>query len=201
MPRNKRTYDVFLSYSSDLGRQAKVLAQKFAESGLAVFNIAEVAMGEKVGEEIWKALAESWAMVVLVGPGTTPPSVAVEIGAASAWHKPIYVLTESKTRYQAPLHISRCEVFEISDADRVVELVAGARNPLSDDVRSVLVRDYSKLGVPTDVLLRDPALIEQLRNSIKAQVGVNLSGERIMQELLRLRKRGKLPRLQRKGNT
>jgi hypothetical protein len=199
MPRDKRTYDVFLSHSLHLSERAKAVAQKFAEGGLAVFDVSGITGGEKIGEEIWKALAESWAVVVLAESGPMPASVAVEVGAASAWNKPVYILTENKREYSVPLYISRCDVFEISDTDKVVELVAAARKPLSDDVRHVLVDAYSKLAVPTDVLLRDPALIEQLRRSVKTNSGVDLSGERIMQELLRLRKRGRLPRLQRRN--
>jgi hypothetical protein len=198
MPKSRKTHDVFLSHSLESAPQAKVVAQRFEDAGLSVFDASEVGMGQKALEEVWQALAESWAVVVLVAPGTMPPSVAVEIGGASAWHKPIYVLTESKDEGQMPLYITKFEVFDISEAGKVVELVQSALRPLTDDVRDALVRSYTTSGVPTDCLLRHPALIERLRDSVKAASGANLSGERIMQELLRLRKRGRLPRLQRR---
>lgn len=201
MSKSRKTHDVFLSYSRESSPQAKVVAQKLADAGLSVFDVFHIKAGQDVVEDAWQALAESWAVVVLIGPGTMPPSVAVEIGGASAWHKPIYVvLAEAKGEYHLPSYISKFGVFPISEVGKVAELILGALRPLTDDVRDALVRGYSALGVPTDCLLRDPALIERLRDSVKAESGANLSGERIMQELLRLRKRGMLPRLQRRAD-
>jgi hypothetical protein len=193
MPKTKKTYDVFLSYSSDLSSQAKVIVEKFADAGLTVFNLSEIKPSYNIVEETWQALAESWAVVALIKPGSMPPSVAVEIGAASAWQKPIYILTEGKGEYHVPFYFSRFEVFTTSEIGKVVQLISKGLNPLSDEERLALVEAYSKLGVPTDRLFREPGSIERLKN----ESGVRISGERIMQELLRLRKQGKLPKVRR----
>ena len=84
MPRIKKTYDIFVSYSSDLQSQAEVAAKKFADAGLTVFDLSELGPAHNVVEETWQALAESWALVVIIEPGTMPPSVAVEISGGAA---------------------------------------------------------------------------------------------------------------------
>ncbi|MBN1391571.1 MAG: toll/interleukin-1 receptor domain-containing protein [Sedimentisphaerales bacterium] len=193
MPKIKKTYDVFLSYASDLASQAKVIVNKFADAGLTVFDFSEIKPGYNITEEIWQALAESWAIVALVKPDIMPPSVAVEIGAASAWQKPIYILTEGEGECNVPLYFSKFEMFKASEVEKVVHLISEGLNPLSDEERLALVKAYSKLRVPTDKLFIEPGSIERLKD----ESGIKISGERIMQELLRLRKQGKLPRVRR----
>lgn len=162
-----------------------------------VFDVRSIPGGGDVAEEMWQALAESWAVVVVIGPGIMPPSLAVEVGAASAWHKPVYVLTAGAGAYDLPVYIPRYEMSDISRVKQIVESISSTLRPLRDTARQALISGYCELGVPTDSLLRDPALIDRLRDFVKAETGVSLSGERIMQELLRLRKQAKLPRLQR----
>jgi hypothetical protein len=196
MPRSKKTYDVFLSYSPDLRDEAKVIIEKFAEEGLAVFNMFEIEQHSyNLGEEVWQALAESWAVVALIRPGGVPPFVAVELGAASAWQKPVYILTEGEVKYNVPLYFSKYHVFSASEIRKVVELILKGLNPLSDEERAALIKAYSTLRISTDKLLMEPASIERLKNMLWKESRVKISGERMMQELLRLRKRGKLPRV------
>jgi nucleoside 2-deoxyribosyltransferase len=195
MPRIKKTHDVFLSHGLDLVREAKAIAKEFSDAGLTVFDASEIKPGYDIMEETWQALAESWAVVVLIKTGTMPPSVAVEIGAASAWNKPVYVLMEGKGEYHLPLYISQHEVFELSEVGKVVESIRDALRPMSEDQREILKQAYHTLGVPTDRLLQDPNSIDKLRRVLSKDAHTVVSGERIMQELLRLRKAGKLPKL------
>ncbi|MBL7184887.1 MAG: toll/interleukin-1 receptor domain-containing protein [Phycisphaerae bacterium] len=193
MPRIKKTYDIFLSYSSDLQSQAEVVAKKFADAGLAVFDLSELGPAHNVVEETWQALAESWALVVIVKPGATPPSVAVEIGAASAWQKPIYILLEGEGEHHLPAYFSKYETFKSSEIGKVVELISKGLKPLNDKDRQALAKAYVELRIPTDRLLREPTSIERLKNTLWKESGLMISGERMMQELIRLRKRGRLP--------
>ncbi|MHC4742012.1 MAG: TIR domain-containing protein, partial [Planctomycetota bacterium] len=66
MPRIKKTYDVFLSHGSELAREARNIAKKLSDAGLTVFDASEIKPGYNVMEETWQALAESWAIVVLI---------------------------------------------------------------------------------------------------------------------------------------
>ncbi len=198
MSKIKKTYDVFLSYSSDLQGQARVIANKFADAGLTVFDLSEIGPGYNIAEETWQALAESWAVVALIKPGSVPPSVAVEIGAASAWQKPIYILTQAEGEYHVPAYFSKYEVFKSSEIGKVVQLISKGLKPLSEKEKAALVKAYFRLRVPTDRLLMEPRSVEQLKHVLWNELGLRISGERIMQELLRLRKRGRLPKILRK---
>ena len=123
MAKIKKTYDIFLSYPSDLQSQAEVVARKFTDAGLTAFDLSELGPTHNFVEETWQALAESWALVVIIKPDTMPPSVAVEIGAASAWQKPVYILIEAEGEYHLPVYFSKYETFKYSEIDIVVELI------------------------------------------------------------------------------
>ncbi|HBG27260.1 MAG: hypothetical protein A2Y10_12595 [Planctomycetes bacterium GWF2_41_51] len=196
MSKNKKTYDVFLSYPNGLKTQAVAIIKKFEDAKLVVFDSSDIKLGKNIVEETWQALAVSWAIVTIVEPGNMPPSVAVEIGAASAWQKPIYfILTEAKGKYDMPVYFSKYEVFRISEIEKVIKLILRGLNPLSNDQKEALVRAYLKLRIPTDKLLMEPGYIEQLKKMLQHEANINISGERLMQELLRLRKSGKLAKI------
>jgi len=87
--------DVFLSYAQSDTAWAAVVQQKLGEAGFKVFTVAGVPSGDNASDLIWDALTESAALIALVrGPGGMSKSLAVEIGAAMAWQKPVYVLYE-----------------------------------------------------------------------------------------------------------
>lgn len=195
MAKTKKTHDIFLSYPFGLGAQAETVAEAFEKAGLAVFAVPEAEPGQDVLQEMWQALAESWAVVALVKSKTISPAVAIEIGAAAAWQKPIYILTERKVRQDVAVDISKYEVFLISQIDEVVDLISRSLSPLNEKQKDALKRAYQELGLPTDQLLMEPASIDRLNKMIWTQSKLRLSGERMMQELLRLRKTGKLPRV------
>jgi hypothetical protein len=107
----------------------------------------------------------------------------------------VYIVTEGEAHYHVPSYFSGYMVFRASEIGKVVESISTGLNPLSEKERETLVKAYTTLGVPTDRLLLEPASIEPLKEIVSKESGVAVSGERIMQELLRLRKRGKLPKL------
>jgi hypothetical protein len=195
MPKLKKTYDVFLSYSIELASQATVVRKKFASEGIIVFTYSEIDPGYNINEEIWQALAESWAVVALIKPGTVSTSVGVEIGAASAWQKPIYILSIGTGEHHLPSYFSNYKMFKISEIGKLIQLILKDLKPISEKEREALVEAYRNLGIPTDKLLMTPANIDQLNKILWRDSRLRLSGERVMQELLRLRKRGKLPKL------
>jgi hypothetical protein len=197
MVKLNKTYDVFLSYSLDLRGQARIVAAKLSEAGLAVFDISEIGPRYNLAEEMWQALAESWALVVLIKPETIPPSVAVEIGAAEAWHKPIYIVGTAEGKYQLPASLSQYEFVGFSEISKLVESISKGRKPLTDKDRDSLKEAYLRVRIPTDRLLREPRYIQKLQHLLKDKYGLTISGERMMQELLRLRKTGRLPRTRR----
>jgi len=194
MAKLSKTYDVFLSYSSDLRGKARIVTKKFAEAGLAVFDMSDIGPGYNIAEEMWQALAESWALVVLIKPGTIPPSVAVEIGAASAWQKPVYIVTTAEGEYHVPQYFSHYEIVKFPEIPNLVEIISKGRKPLTDKDRDALREAYLRVRIPTDQLLREPRYVQKMQRLLRDEYGLTISGERMMQELLRLRKSGRLPR-------
>lgn len=195
MVQHSKTYDLFLSYSADLANEAKSLKKKFTDAGFTVFEPSEIQPGQNLIKETWDALAGSWAIAVLIRPGRIPSTIAVEIGAASAWQKPTYILTTGKGEYHVPLYFSQYLVFDFSDVGKLIERIRNDRSPLTEEQINALKNAYQRLGIPTDKLLMQPTSIERLNKMLQEDIGLQVSGERIMQALLRLRKSGKLPRV------
>jgi hypothetical protein len=194
MAKLSKTYDVFLSYPLDLHGEAKVVAEKFADAGLVIFDVREIGPSYNIEEEMWQALAESWALIVLTKPGAIPSSMSIEIGAAAAWHKPVYIVTTSKGKYQLPAFFSQYEIVNLSEISNLIKSIYKMRQPLTDEDRNALKEAYSKVRIPADQLIREPIYVQKLQQILRNEYKLNISSERMMQELLRLRKSGGLPR-------
>jgi nucleoside 2-deoxyribosyltransferase len=189
------TYDVFLSYSLTEAQQARLVERALAEAGLDVFTSDKLESGLPVSDVLRQALAESSAVVVVVDPQHTPGSnVAVEVGAAMAWHKPIYVVQTEAGKIIVSDYLRDFPTFPMSRLEDVVESVKRSFADLSEEERESLRSVYAKLGIPVDRLLGQPASIDALAREFHAKCRRRVSGERLVQELVRLRKRGQLSR-------
>ena len=112
-----------------------------------------------------------------------------------AWHKPVYVVHTESGNVRLPEYLGEFPTYPVSRIDDLVQAIARGSKPLSEEELSVLLSVYAEMGMPTDKLLWKPAAVDDLARSFKQQCGTDISGERLVQELLRLRKRGLLPRL------
>ena len=190
------TYDVFLSYPLTEEALAERVARAVQKAGLDVFWHDRLESGESFQDAVWHALAESAALIAIVpSEGPLASSVAIEVGAFKAWRKPIYVIQAAKGSIRLPAYLADCPVYPLSRVDDVVESIQRGLTSLSEDDRGVLAVIYRELGMPADQLLANPAAIEGLAKEFHAKSGRWVSGERLIQELLRLRKIGSLPRL------
>jgi hypothetical protein len=190
------TYDVFLSYSLTEGPIAELVECALEEAGLDVFSVTRLEAGVDWQEGLWRALAESSAVVAIVNPRQTlPSSIAVEVGAAMAWHKPVYVVHTERGNMRLPSYLGEFPTYPVSRIDDLVQAIARGSKPLSEEELSVLLSVYADMRMPTDKLLREPAAVDELARSFRQQCGTDISGEQLVQELVRLRKRGLLPRL------
>ncbi len=192
------TYDVFLSYPITESGLAESVARALEQAGLDVFWQDRLESGEDIQHLIWRALAESAALIAIV-PSESPlaSSVAVEVGAAKAWRKPIYVIQAAGGSIKLPTYLADCPVYPFSRVDDVVSSIKRGLASLSEDDRSVLTSIYSKLGIPAGQLLMNPAAIEELAQEFSVRCGKMVAGKRLVHELIRLRKAGGLPRLHR----
>src|SRR5690606_28462461 len=81
--------------------------------------------------------------------------------------------------------------------DEILGQILRNLKPLSDDDRTVLAETYRDMNIPTDLLGQSPRVLRQLVEGFTAKTQKQLSGDRLLSELLRMRKRGVLPRLSR----
>jgi nucleoside 2-deoxyribosyltransferase len=123
-------YDVFLSHSVRDERLADAVKQKLADAGLSVFALSgrEFAEGREPDAEfadtVLKALTESSALVALLTPAhRDSPALGVEIGAAWAQQKPVYVLVEGNGSSTLPAHLKRFQVYPMSKLSRAIPAI------------------------------------------------------------------------------
>ena len=187
--------DVFLSCSQSETAWAAEVQLRFGEAGLKVFTDYGADAGNGLDGLIWDALVESSALIALVrSPRGMSAMLSFEIGAAMTWQKPVYVLYEGDRPTGLPKYAERFGMFPAREIDKIVRLVVGERG-FSDQEHRALERAYVAVGVPVDTLLEDTAKVEQLERNFKSATKTYASGERLLRELLRMRKQGKLPRL------
>src|SRR5436309_2810309 len=100
-------YDVFVSHGVHDRWIADGVQRAFVDAGLEVFAIDEVKANESFLTSMRRALAECHAVVVVLTRSTlTSQNIAVEIGMAMAWSKPIYVLYDGLTKAEIPTYLT-----------------------------------------------------------------------------------------------
>jgi len=197
MSKQTPIYDVFLSYSMKEHVAVDLVRRALRHAELSVFGIDKVDVGDNIQSTLWRALAESAALVVIISPDEAPSSVtSVEVGAAMAWHKPIYIVHTGKN-IVLPSYLADFLVYPISRVDEVIQSIKRGLTRLSQSELSILREIYVKMAIPTDRLLRDPASIDKLAREFDARCKKKVPGEQLAQELIRLRKTGNLPKLRR----
>jgi hypothetical protein len=192
-------HDVFLFHSPNDTGLAELVRAEFREAGLGVYSIHEVRSERRVLDPIRRELAESLAAVILLTQATlqsqNPPLV---MGMALAWKKPIFVLYDGIQPAEIPRYLSQFETRRVSEAAAVARKITSSSSPFDDDARESLISAYSDLGISTDQLLQKPLAVHELYQRFSEFQEINIAPERLVQELLRLRKQGKLPRVRKK---
>lgn len=115
---------------------------------------------------------------------------------ALAWNKPIYILYDGIDAAELPDYLQEFRVRPVAELPSVIDEISQAQQPLSDDARSELIDAYRQADVPTDQLLTKPVELKKLADDFQRRTGKMIGAERLLQELIRLRKQGRLPRLQ-----
>ena len=200
MTQTATGHDVFISYSMNNASMAGQVAETLRAAGLHVFDMAQVSAGADFQETLMGALAESSAVVAIIGPdGMSSPSTAVEIGAAWAWNKPVYVISADDDSKREPAHIAHARVYPLARIDEVIFAIKQALRPLSEKDYESLMAIYQSLRIPTDRFVSQPVSVDKLATKFSQLSGKSISGEKLVQELIRLRKQGRLPKLRKSG--
>lgn len=190
------TFDVFVSHSSRDREFAADVAGRLKFEGLQPFYDASIPLGQEISKAIWDALAECHAFIVIVSPDSTPDAMGmVELGAATAWNKPIFVLLNGPASSRIPEALGNYRVYPRNRLDEVLTQIRRNFEPITDDEREVLKETYRELNIPADRLSQSPLELQQLVESFNEKTKKQLSGTRLLSELLRLRKQAKLPHL------
>ena len=201
MTQTATGHDVFISYSMNNASIAGQVAESLRAAGLQVFDMTQVSPGVDLQETLMGALAESSAMVGIVGSdGLSSPSTAVEIGAAWAWNKPVYVISaEANSKREELALMAGVRVYPLARIDEVIFAIKQALRPLSDKDYESLMAIYRSLRIPTDRFVSQPVSVDKLAKKFSELSGKSISGEKLVQELIRLRKQGRLPKLRKSG--
>jgi hypothetical protein len=189
-----KTYDVFVSHSADDARLAGEIANACRANGLNAITFAELLPGTNISDALWEALAESRALLAVFSRSGPTPSMAIELGAARAWNKPIFGIVADPTFTDLPPGLSGIPLYPSGRVEDVIRAIKLGGKELSEDDRSLLAKLYTEVGVSVDQLALDPRHLEELVTRFAASTGKAVPGERLLWELLRMRKQGKLVR-------
>ena len=195
MAEKRANFDVFLAYSRNEEGLAETVKYAMRDAGIGVFDARDLVQGQPSSGLLLDAIEESAAVVVTGAKSIANGSVLTELGAAMAWQKPIYVVYSSGEPHEWPMLRGRVELVREEDLSRLIKTLQNAIAPLSESNLDLLRKLYVRLGVPTDQLRSQPSSMEILTNAFAALTDMNISGGRLVRELIRLRKNNQLPAL------
>jgi hypothetical protein len=201
MAVKNRTYDVFISRTLEDAEWAEQIAEACRASGLVPFTGSEIPRGMTAADAIWEALSESRAVIVVVSRPVLSQSVAIEVGGARAWNKPIFALLTDSTLRPTSLGLTGTQLYAASRLEDVITAIKRSIGEFTDNNRAVLADLYSDTKASVDQLALEPGQLDQLVKRFRKITGKVVSGEQLLAELLRLRKQGKLHKDGKKGRS
>ncbi len=193
-------YDVFLSHHPQDGGLASMVTREIESAGCGVFSLESLPLGSHIQSQVLDALVDSSAVVVLLTRSSVESrGVAFEVGVAMGWDKPVYIIHDGLEMRSIPEFLNQFHLVPLSDLPRVVKQIQSLRKPLSNSQRESLIDAFQKVAVPVDQLLRDSKQRTRLSNLFSEQSAEPISSNRLLQELIRLRKKGQLPKPRKLG--
>jgi hypothetical protein len=194
----ERTYDVFISHAASDCELASEIADCLEAAGFETFYTGSVESGTDMSEAIWQALTESRALIAIISADVPAHAMGlVEIGAAAAWNKPIYLLVNGPASTKMPEALAMYPIYPVNLLQEVIQAIRSGVEPFSEHERRVLARTYENLHIPADQLSQSSKALRALTTQFNKTTHKQFSGERLLSEILRMRKQGQLPRLTR----
>lgn len=192
MVKSKDTYDVFVSYSQADKDLAREIAVQCKENRLQAFVAGDMPQGESLGDRLWDALSESRAFVIILSDVGPTPHMGVELGAAQAWHKPVFgVVRDPRTKIPSS-SMPGIHLYPAERIDDIIRAVKESGDDFTEPDYVTLAEIYRAINVSVDQLALAPRELEKLARKFNDSTGKLATGERLLSELLRMRKMGKL---------
>lgn len=126
MSKNPKTYDVFISHSSADVETACRIADHLRKVGFAAFFSGSNELTENTAsmhDALWEALAESEALIVIISSAAPNTAIGVEIGAASAWHKPVYIVLNGPVSAEVSRMVRDYPIYPLGRIDDIVRSI------------------------------------------------------------------------------
>ncbi len=109
-----KIYSVFISHAAaDVGLATEV-ANALRANGLDAVTSTELLWGEDADDALQEAVAESRALVVILSPSGLAWTMALEVGAAWGWNKPIYGIVTDPASTRRPPGLSGVHLYTLS---------------------------------------------------------------------------------------
>jgi hypothetical protein len=192
MPKIAKIYDVFISHAATDAGLALDLANACRANGLAAITFAELLPEKNLSNALREAIVECKAMLIILSRPELTPAMSFELGAAQVWDKPIFGVVSDPTMTNFSPALSNIRIYTAGAIEDVIRAIKLSSKELSDDDRSILGKLYAKIGLSPDELAVEPESLRKVVQRFRANTGKSVSGERLLSELLRMRKQGKL---------
>jgi hypothetical protein len=196
MGKSKPTCDVFISHNSQDKQFAVEIAEVLRSYDLQVFIDSEIPVGSKIDDAIWDAMAESQALVAVVSAAEPSAWLAIEMGAAKAWNKPMYGIVSEPSLVRVPSAFHDLLLFPRSRIEDVALEIKRSSEPLTKAEIDVLIESFLLKATPVDQLFFQPQSVSEIIEEIQSQTGRRIPSEQVLRTLIRLRKQGQLPRIE-----
>jgi len=194
----KKACDVFISHTASDSAVARTIAVGLESAGLEPFYTGRVEPGTDISDVIWDALAESRALIAIISPDVPTHAMGlVEMGAAAAWNKPIFLLLNGPSSTKVPTAFAGYPVYPISRVEEVIQAIRSGFEPLTEEEQRILANIYQHLRIPADELSSSLTALRDITSQFNKTVHKAFSEERLLTEIFRMRKLGQLPRLRR----
>ena len=192
MAKDHSTVDVFISYAQQDATLSADIARVMESYDLSVFTEAKLESGANLENAIWEAISESQALVTVISEFSLTAWMAIEVGAARAWNKPIYAVASNPAAARLPAGLQGITIYPFSRVEEIAQEIKRASTPLSETNQAVLIDEYQRLEIPLDLLSLQPKLLSTLASQFRKRTKKRLSSEELLRTLMRLRKQGTL---------
>jgi hypothetical protein len=200
MSQSKRaSFDVFLAHDPLDNALARAVIDRLGGERLSVFSLylTEPTPLEPLAASVRRELRDSFSFVVLLTPTFLKSDyLPFQLGAAAAAGSPVFVLASGVVRDSLPEYLRQHPFGDLwNGLPAIAEQIRRQSRPLGEAEYASLVAAYRHVGLPVDQLLTDPTARDAVVDRFREENGRRIPQGKLVRELMRLRKSGKLPRL------